>query len=128
MTDPRWVARLVLMAALPVAPGCFPGSGHVQVSGDGALPGASEGGTVSPAKDTGSAPRTEGVSGGVDAAVASKPDLTPQPTGPQPPFGNTVGLTATNFDGIPDCDGQLYSLYSYYNTKKGVLIAMMSPS
>jgi hypothetical protein len=55
-------------------------------------------------------------------------DLGSTPASPSPPFGNTMGQTANNFSEIPDCAGANYSLYSFFNQKKGVILAMMSPS
>lgn len=122
---------LVFLVAGFVA--CLPGSGEVKILGDGVYVAAD--GTA-PKLDTGTGPQDKGLQpdqgpkpdGSAPTAdqQAPKPDTTP--AGPQPPFGASVGMTAANFVDIPDCDGKLYSLHPYYNKKKGVLIAMMSPS
>lgn len=128
---PTRATALLLTTLLVPAAACLPGTGEVKILGDGVYAladtagspdsGTQEDGTP-PAPDTGPAP-----DGGTTADLApATPDAAP--TGPQPPFGSSVGMTAKNFEDIPDCDGKLYSLYDYYNKKQGVLIAMMSPS
>jgi hypothetical protein len=129
-----WHPALALVTSLlcgAIAWSCFPGSGHVEVFGDGAAPsgGDAKGGLSDAGRgslesgatklDRGTAPLTDGTNGKVDTKTAA---------GPQPPFGSSVGVTAANFTGVPDCNGKLYSLYDYYNQKRGVILAIMSPS
>ncbi len=80
---------------------------------------------TTPAPDLG--PLPDGQPAKKDTAAPAKPD-TASPSAPQPPFGTTIGTTAKNFTGVPDCAGKAYDLYSYYKQKRGVIIAMMSPS
>ena len=120
---------LLVPLALGLA-ACLPGSGEVKILVDGItgaadLPVALDTG---PGPDQGKPPDKGPASDGAPAVdlPGPKPDATP--TGPQPPFGSSVGMTAADFTDIPDCDGKLYSLHQYYNQKKGVVLAMMSPS
>jgi hypothetical protein len=122
---------LVPLAALLAA--CLPGSGEVKILGDGVSATAD---SAAPGLDTGAVQHDTGTA----QDQGAKPDGTaptadsqgPKPdtlaAGPQPPFGSSMGMTAADFGPIPDCDGTPYTLHSYYNKKKGVLIAMMSPS
>jgi hypothetical protein len=115
---------------------CLPRTGTVEVLADGAGGAPTEGGllvvdgsTPSPDSTGGPTPDTGAPPPPSDATLApdsAQPDTLP--SGPTPPFGSSVGMTAADFTNIPDCAGNLYSLHSYYNQKKGVLIAMMSPS
>jgi hypothetical protein len=121
-----WVALCVVALAA-----CIPGTGHVKILGDG---GSSDGPAIvaegGPPADIGTpaegSPPTDGQPVQPDGQPAVTPDT--GPTGPVPPFGQSVGMTAADFQNIPDCDDNTYALHSYFNKKKGVLIAMMSPS
>ena len=115
-----------MLLALGLA-ACLPGTGEVKILGDGVYAAADaalvpDQGVAT--QDTGPADTGPVPDGAPDLGPAN-PDA---PTGLQPPFGSSVGMTAADFTDIPDCDGKLYSLHSYYNLKDGVLIAMMSPS
>ncbi|MCK5799402.1 MAG: hypothetical protein KAI47_19560, partial [Deltaproteobacteria bacterium] len=46
----------------------------------------------------------------------------------QPPFGTTVGVTAANFSGIPDCPGKKYDLHSLCNQQPAVVLALNKSS
>lgn len=138
MRERRTPARAALALGLSaVLWACFPGTGQVKLEGDGL--GVVEGGLAdaSPGRDgkgpsADRGPRPDGVKlpDGQPPKADSKPPLKPDTglTAPAPPFGQSVGMTASNFQNIPDCNGTLYSLHSYFNKKKGVIIAMMSPS
>jgi hypothetical protein len=56
-------------------------------------------------------------------AFVPKPDTAPQQTGPQPPFGNSVGMTASNFT-VPDCSDSPVTLHDYYNKGKAVIVML----
>lgn len=126
------MSKLSLVAlCVVVLAACIPGTGHVKVIGDS---GSSDGPAIvaegGPPADIGSpsdgSPPTDGQPPKPDGQPAVNPDT--GPAGPVPPFGQSVGMTAADFQNIPDCDGNLYALHPYFNKKKGVLIAMMSPS
>jgi len=88
------------------------GSGDSQIVpryDSGVVPGSDQG--TKPTPDTYSPP---------------KPDVTP--AGPTGPFGNSVGMTATNITGLQDCDGKKMDLHSYYNTGKGVVFLLNKAS
>ena len=117
----RRAAALVLTLTVSLLGGCFPGRGHVTTN-DGVLAPDGSANEASIPPEAGK-PRPDGTDG-----PAIKPDTQPpQPTCPGP-FGNVVGVTAANFTDIPDCAEVLYTLHDYCGKKKGVLIAMMSPS
>jgi hypothetical protein len=103
--------------------GCFPGRGHVTTNDGVAAPDQ-----ATPANEA-SLPREAGKppADGVDGPGV-KPDTQPPPPTCPAPFGNVLGVTAANFKDIPDCADQLYALHDYCGKKKGVLIAMMSPT
>jgi hypothetical protein len=125
---PRSTAAILTrtIALLLLGAGCLPRTGQVTIYGDGAAsPEAATGKDQKlPVPDTG--PLPDGQPPQKDTLAPVKPDA--PPAGPQPPFGTTLGATAKNFTGVPDCAGKLYDLHGYYQQKKGVLIAMMSPS
>ena len=109
--------------------GCLPRAGQAEILGEA---GIFPGGDAVLTSDTGSlakdsfSPRADGM--GIQRENGVTPVLDARSQSPSPPFGNAVGMTAPDFSGIPDCDNQLYSLYAFYGQKKGVLIAIMSPS
>jgi hypothetical protein len=121
--------RVALLGfSLILGASCLPRTGHVTIYGDGAataegIPGKDQKLQV---PDTG--PRPDGLPPKLDTLVPPKPDAAVTPGGPQPPFGTTQGMTAKNFTGVPDCAGTAYGLHSIFQQKKGVIIAMMSPS
>ncbi len=120
--------------------GCVPGSGWVerpkrdaQRAGDGPkltlLDGAGR------QQDIGDLPKVD--SGSVstpDQGVTPAPDSyrppTPDtgPTGPQPPFGSLVGMTAANFIGLPDCSGKPYDLHGFFNKQPALVLLLNKPS
>jgi len=115
---------LLLLCTLMLA-SCLPGTGSVTILGDGV--GAADGALVADGgADTGPLPDRGPLPDGTLPDLKPTPDQ--PPVGPAPPFGSSVGMTAANFQNVPDCDGTLYALHPYYGKKKGVLIAMMSPS
>lgn len=125
----RRLAAPLLGLSLILAASCLPRTGQVTVHGeDGA--GLADRGGGSDHKiliaDTG--PLPDGQPPKKDTVAPPKPDTSVTPSGPQPPFGTSVGMTVKNVTGVPDCAGKTYDLYSFYGQKKGVLIAMMSPS
>ena len=119
---------MLLLPLLVLGGGCLPRTGHVTIYGDGAA--TSDQGITADGKvqlpDTG--PRPDGQPPKLDKLAPAKPDTSVAPSGPQPPFGTTQGMTAKNWTGVPDCAGTLYELHKLYQQKKGVIIAMMSPS
>jgi hypothetical protein len=127
--------------------GCLPGTGHLELYGDAGLAPSAEGAMADATPiqpDAQAALQQDGAipnhdvlgQDSVGFAPPPQPDLMPPPPpqpdtgppGPQPPFGNAVGMTAANFQNIPDCSGTPHSLHAFFGQKKGVLIAMMSPS
>lgn len=119
MRDTR-AAALVLMVSL--LGGCFPGTGHVK-NNDGVLaPDQSTPANEAAVPREAGKPRPDG-----DGPAINPDTQPPQPTCPGP-FGNVVGVTAASFTDIPDCADVLYTLHDYCGKKKGVLIAMMSPT
>jgi hypothetical protein len=108
---------------------CLPGAGEVKVYGDGTI--AADTGGVYPEGSVGTADRGPSPdlgpgSDGVDTQPTPKPDTAP--AGPKPPFGSSVGMTAADFQNVPDCQDKPYSLHPYFGKHEGVLVAMMSPS
>lgn len=101
---------------------CLPRTGELIIEGDGSSDGV---GLVDGLSFDGlsreAAPPSDALS---DAKTADKT----APGGPVPPFGDTVGMTASDFQNIEDCEGNIHSLHEHFNKKKGVIIAMMSPS
>lgn len=71
----------------------------------------------------------QGVEPGADLGVE------PEPGGPPPPYGLSMGMTAPNFANIPDCNSypssgctqKHHSLHQYYNKYDGVIIALLRP-
>jgi len=121
------IARALLCAQLLLlGAGCLPGKGTATIYGEAGPDRGGVGaesritlGDQGPVADLPPGPR-------LDGPVAPKPDT--QPAGPQPPFGTSVGVTAKDFSGLPDCGGTLYRLYDYYGKTKGVVLPMMSPT
>lgn len=131
----------MLLAFLGVfALGCVPGSGSVKrpkrdatLAGDGPQLTLIDGGGGK--QDTGGQPKLDswtppkpdqGTTPTPDSYVPPTPDT--GPTGPQPPFGSSVGMTAANFSGIPDCSGTQYDLYSYFNKQPAIVLLLNKPS
>jgi hypothetical protein len=112
-----------LLALLILLPACLPSAGHVEIFGD-ARGGDLYAEAAPPKPDGPVTPPPDGV-GKIDRSV--KPDSPPAATCPAP-FGSTVGVTVADVTGLPDCADKLYSLHSYCGKKRGVLIAMMSPT
>ena len=107
--------------------GCLPSSGEAELYSD-ASPSTGAPDAASPSADglrDRSITLTDFPLG--DTAAQPGPEQG-SPGGPQPPFGAAVGMTAANFVDIPDCDDTPVTLHDLYNLKRGVLIAMMSPS
>jgi hypothetical protein len=115
----RWLIPFSLGGALLLS-GCIPGSGRAEIYGE-ARPSLSQDGSISHPADHGIVILGDGQPVWLDHGGTN-------PGSPAPPFGNTVGMTASNFSEIPDCDGAPYALYSFFNTKRAVVLAMMSPS
>lgn len=118
----------LLLASLS---GCVPGSGTVeQPRRDGALPPDGHQLTLidgSTTKQDGYVPPTP--DNGLptpDTYRPPQPDL--GPTGPQPPFGSTVGMTAANYSGIPDCNGALHDLHSKFNQQPAIVLLLNKSS
>lgn len=134
-------AKAIFLSLL-VLGGCLPGTGHLELYGDAGLAPSPDATPIQP--DAQAVAQQDGTNPGHDLlgqdsigfAPKPQPDLLPPPppqpdsapAGPQPPFGNAMGMTAANFQNIPDCSGTPHSLHALYGQKKGVLIAMMSPS
>jgi hypothetical protein len=57
-----------------------------------------------------------------NTTVRSATTSSSQPTAPQPPFGDTVGVTANNFT-IPDCSGASFNLHDQYTKHPAVVVA-----
>jgi hypothetical protein len=115
------------LALLGLLAGCLPRTGQVTVYGDGAsADGPAAGDHKVQLPDTG--PRPDGLPPQKDTLAPPKPDAAVTPSGPPPPFGTAIGMTAKNWTGVPDCAGKSYDLHGLYQQKKGVIIAMMSPS
>ncbi len=62
----------------------------------------------------------------VHDTTAPKPDSPPPCL--QPPFGTTVGVTAANFSGIPDCPGKKYDLHTLCNQLPAIVLALNKSS
>lgn len=117
-----------LVCALLLLPGagCIPGKGTATIYGEAGPDHGGAGGDHGvtgdrgPTADTPPGPRPDG-------APPPKPDT--QPASPQPPFGTSVGMTAANVSGIPNCDSSLlFELHSYYKKTRGVVLPIMSPT
>jgi hypothetical protein len=123
------IARTLIFTLLLPGASCVPGKGTATIYGE-VGPGSDHAGGVDQkivtADQNGPASETP-VGPTPDGSVVPKPDT--QPSAPQPPFGTTVGSTAKNVTGIPNCDGSLlFDLHSYYKKTRGVVLPMMSPS
>ena len=129
------VAALALVLSL----GCVPGSGTVeQRTRDGALPpdgkqltlldgsgSKKDRGYVPPQPDNG-LPQPDN---GLPQPDSYKPPSPDQgPTGPQPPFGTQVGMTAANYSGIPDCNGTQHDLHSKFNKQPAIVLLLNKSS
>jgi hypothetical protein len=101
----------------------------VKVYGDGTV--VADTGGVYPEGGVGDSGPQPDLGAGFDGAPASPDGTNPKPdataTGPSPPFGSSVGMTAADFS-VPDCQDKPYSLHPYFGKQRGVLVAMMSPS
>jgi hypothetical protein len=123
------IARALIFTLLLPGASCVPGKGTATIYGELGAGSDRAGGVdqkigttdqTGPASDTPPGPTPDG-------PVAPKPDT--QPATPQGPFGTTVGKTAQNVTGIPNCDSSLiFDLHSYYKKTKGVVLPIMSPS
>jgi hypothetical protein len=118
-------ATLRMFAAMTVlGAGCLPGNATVTVYGDAAsLFDASghEPGITLIDHGAGSSEITVG-------SDSKQPRQDTVAATPQPPFGTTVGVTAKDFSGIPDCSDKQYRLYDYYQKTRGVVLHLVSPS
>jgi hypothetical protein len=57
-----------------------------------------------------------------NTVVRSATTSSSTPTAPQPPFGSTVGVTASDFS-IPDCSGASFDLHAQYGKYPAVVVA-----
>lgn len=117
--------------AMVLSLGCVPGSGTVeQPTRDGALPPDGHQLTLvdgSTKQDRGYVPPP--ADNGLPQPDAYKPPAPDQgPTGPQPPFGTSVGMTAANYSGIPDCNGTLHDLHSKFNKQPAIVLLLNKSS
>jgi hypothetical protein len=136
---PSYLALLLAPSLIAIAGGgCLPGSGSIKIIGDSGLgldgPVVADGAPNPEARivtpdgagaDTGGSGKQDG-SSKLDSKPKPKPDT--KPSGPQPPFGSSKGMTATNFTDVPDCKDVKHSLHPLWNKHKAVVMAMMSPS
>lgn len=111
--------------------GCVPGSGTVeQPRRDGALPPDGHQLTLvdgSTKQDRGYVPPQPDT--GLPQPDSYKPPSPDQgPTGPQPPFGTSVGMTAANYSAIPDCNGTLHDLHSKFNQQPAIVLLLNKSS
>jgi len=121
------VSPLALTLAL-LAPACMPGSGT------GSTHGRSDGGAIDQRvisvidggdeTDGNTLPQPDGQ----PPADTYQPPPDTGPTGPQPPFGTSVGMTAVNFTDIPDCADQLWTLYDQFDKHPAIVLLLNKPS